>query len=65
VAAGILQIIPGFGIGRLYMGDVRTGVAQLLVAFLTFGLGGLWSLIDGIIILVNGGTDARGRRLRD
>jgi TM2 domain-containing membrane protein YozV len=65
VVAGVLQIIPGFGIGRFYLGHIGIGVAQLLVALFTFGLGGIWSLIDGILILVNGGTDAHGRRLRD
>jgi hypothetical protein len=36
-------------------------VAQLL----TCGGCGIWSLVDGIILLVNGGTDTQGRRLRD
>jgi TM2 domain-containing membrane protein YozV len=65
VVAGLLQIIPGFGVGRFYTGHVGIGVAQLLVTFFTLGFGGIWPLIDGIIILVNGGTDASGRPLRN
>lgn len=62
VAAGVLQLFLGqFGIGRFYMGDTGIAVAQLL----TCGGCGIWSLIDGIMILINGGTDAQGRKLRD
>ncbi|MFS8096067.1 NINE protein [Lentzea alba] len=62
IAAGVLQLFLGnLGIGRFYTGHVGIGVAQLL----TCGGCGIWSLIDGIIILVNGGTDAQGRKLRD
>lgn len=63
--AGLLQIFLPFGIGRFYMGDTGIGVAQLLVAIFTCFAGSLWSFIDGILILVNGGTDAQGRPLRD
>lgn len=62
VAAGVLQLFLGqFGIGRFYMGDTGIAVAQLL----TCGGCGIWALIDGIMILINGGTDAQGRKLRD
>ncbi|HEX8867380.1 MAG TPA: TM2 domain-containing protein, partial [Lentzea sp.] len=62
VAAGVLQLFLGhFGVGRFYMGDTGIAVAQLL----TCGGCGIWALIDGIMILVNGGTDAQGRKLRD
>ncbi|RKT56603.1 TM2 domain-containing protein [Saccharothrix australiensis] len=61
VAAGVLQLVLPFGIGRFYIGDTALGVAQLL----TCGGCGLWSLIDGIVLLVNGGTDSHGRKLRD
>lgn len=62
VVAGVLQLfLGGFGVGRFYIGDTGIGVAQLL----TCGGCGIWALVDGIILLVNGGTDAQGRRLRD
>jgi TM2 domain-containing membrane protein YozV len=66
VVAGVLGILlGGFGVGRVYMGDTKTGVLQLVVTFVTCGFGSLWGLIDGILILVNGGVDAQGRPLRD
>jgi len=66
VVAGILGIfLGGFGVGRFYTGHTGLGVAQLLVSLGTCGLGSIWGLIDGIMILVNGGTDAQGRILRD
>jgi TM2 domain-containing membrane protein YozV len=66
VVAGILGIaLGGFGAGRFYTGHTGTAVAQLLVTLFTCGLGHFWGLIDGIMILVNGGTDAQGRVLRD
>ncbi|WFE39778.1 TM2 domain-containing protein [Micromonospora sp. WMMD998] len=66
VVAGILQILlGGFGIGRFYMGDTKTGVIQLVVTLVTCGFGAIWGLIDGILILVNGGVDGQGRPLRD
>jgi len=61
VAAGVLQLVLPFGIGRFYIGDTAIGIAQLL----TCGGCGIWSLVDGIVLLVNGGTDSQGRRLRD
>jgi hypothetical protein len=62
VAAGLLQLFLGtLGIGRFYTGHVGIAIAQLL----TCGGCGIWSLIDAIILLVNGGTDAQGRKLRD
>jgi TM2 domain-containing membrane protein YozV len=66
LVAGLLGIFLGtFGVGRFYTGHTGIAVGQLLVGVLTCGLGGLWGLIDGILILVNGGTDAQGRVLRD
>jgi TM2 domain-containing membrane protein YozV len=66
VVAGILGILlGGFGVGRFYTGHIGIGVAQLLVTLVTCGLGHFWGLIEGIMILVNGGTDSEGRVLRD
>jgi TM2 domain-containing membrane protein YozV len=66
LVAGLLGIFLGtFGVGRFYTGHTNIGIAQLAVGVLTCGLGGLWGLIDGIMILINGGTDADGRPLRD
>ncbi|WP_204343140.1 TM2 domain-containing protein [Micromonospora terminaliae] len=66
VVAGILGILLGsFGAGRFYTGHTKIAVAQLLVSLFTCFIGGIWGFIDGILILVNGGTDAQGRPLRD
>ncbi|MFY1632402.1 TM2 domain-containing protein [Solwaraspora sp. WMMB335] len=66
VVAGVLGILlGGFGVGRFYMGDTKTGVLQLVVSVLTCGLGGIWGFVDGILILINGGVDGQGRPLRD
>nr|WP_308425471.1 TM2 domain-containing protein [Micromonospora parathelypteridis] len=66
VVAGVLGILLGFfGAGRFYIGDIKIGVLQLVVSVCTFGFGSIWGFIDGILILVNGGTDAQGRPLRD
>jgi TM2 domain-containing membrane protein YozV len=66
VVAGVLGIaLGGFGVGRFYTGHTGIGIAQLLVTIFTCGIGHFWGLIDGIVILVNGGTDAEGRILRD
>ncbi|WP_020495684.1 DUF1707 domain-containing protein [Sciscionella marina] len=65
VAAGVLNIVLPFGIGRFYAGNTGIAVAQLLVTIFTFGVGALWSFIDGIVLIVNGGLDGEGRPLRD
>ncbi len=63
IAAGILQILLPFGVGRFYTGHTGIAIAQLLSSLFFVGI--IWSFIDGIILLVSGGTDGEGRRLRD
>ncbi|MFC4002442.1 DUF1707 domain-containing protein [Prauserella oleivorans] len=65
IVAGVLQIVLPFGVGRFYTGQKGLALAQLLVTLFTFGMGAIWPFIDGILLLVNGGEDGRGRRLRD
>ncbi|MGB3438220.1 MAG: DUF1707 domain-containing protein [Actinophytocola sp.] len=62
VVAGVLQIVLPFGVGRFYTGHTGIAVAQLLTSLI--GIGVIWSIIDGIIILATGGTDVDGRRLQ-
>lgn len=64
VVAGLLQILVPFGIGRFYIGDTGIGVAQLLVTIFTCGIGALWPVIDGIIMLASDSKDANGLMLR-
>lgn len=42
-------------------------MAQIFVTIFTCGIGSLWGLIEGIMILANSGitTDAQGRPLRE
>lgn len=64
IVAGLLQILLPLGIGRFYIGDTGLGVAQLLVTIFTCGIGALWPVIDGIIILASDSKDANGLMLR-
>lgn len=65
LVAGLLQILlGGFGAGRFYTGHTQKAILQIVVTWVTCGIGGLWPLIDGIMILVNGDTDSEGRPLR-
>jgi TM2 domain-containing membrane protein YozV len=65
LTAGLLQIFLPFGAGRFYTGHAAMAVCQLLLLFFTCGIGVLWPIIDGIVLLLAGGTDSNGRRLRD
>ena len=78
LAAGLLSIFLGvFGIGNFYLGHTGKGMAQLmitLIGFFFFFLGPviscIWSLIEGILILVSspGSTwhrDGYGQELTD
>ena len=64
IVAGLLGIFLGsLGIHSFYLGKTGKGVLQIVVTFVTFGIGALWGFIEGIIILVKGGTDANGNEL--
>jgi TM2 domain-containing membrane protein YozV len=54
------------GIGRMYLGYTRLGVAQLVVGLLTCGLGAvIWGIIDAVLILTGQVRDPHGLPLRD
>lgn len=67
MVAGLLGILlGGFGAHRFYLGYNQIGVIQLVVTFFTCGLGAVWGLIEGILILTGSEqfrTDATGRPL--
>lgn len=65
VAAGVLQIVLPFGVGRFYTGHTSLAIIQLVVVLITFGGAAIWPIVDGILLLVHGGVDSDGRRLRD
>jgi len=64
--AGLLQILlAGFSVGRFYTGHTGLAIAQLAVTWLTCGVGAIWPLIDGSMMLtVDDNTDIDGRPLR-
>ena len=66
VTAGLLGIFFGsLGMGRFYLGYVGVGIAQIAVTWLTCGIGGIWPMVDAIMILSRKVPDAQGRVLRD
>ncbi|MEZ0578949.1 NINE protein [Nocardioides sp. MH1] len=64
IVAGLLQLLIPLGFGRMYMGHVGVGVAQLVVTIVTCGLGSIWPFIDGIVILAGSPRDGMGRPMR-
>ena len=58
-------VLGGIGVHRFYLGNVGLGILQIVVTVFTFGIGGLWGFIEGIII-VSGGKwkDGDGKPLR-
>ncbi len=66
LVAGLLQIFLGsFGVGRFYLGYTTIGALQIAATWLTCGVGGLWPLIDGVLIIAGKVPDVDGRTLRD
>ncbi|MEB3068366.1 NINE protein [[Mycobacterium] vasticus] len=75
VVAALLQLLGLFGFlgfGRIYLGQTRLGIAQLLGCLvftaITFGFGGgvpiIWGIVDAILILTGRVHDRQGRVLR-
>jgi hypothetical protein len=63
VAAGILNIVLP-GVGRMYLGFPVIGILQLVFSVVTCGVGAVWPLIDGILMLAGSvNEDGLGRRL--
>lgn len=69
VVAGLLQLIGLFGLvgfGRIYLGDTKLGIIQLVVGLLTCTIGAvIWGIVDAILILTDKVRDPQGRPLRD
>ncbi|MCD9624043.1 TM2 domain-containing protein [Rhabdothermincola sp. EGI L10124] len=69
MAAGLLGIfLGGLGVHRFYLGYTNIGIIQIVVTVLTCGLGSIWGLVEGIMILARSQsflTDAEGVPLTD
>ena len=65
MVAGLLGIfLGGWGIHNFYLGNTGRGIAQIIVTIVTCGIGALWVLIEGILILTGSiNTDADGKPL--
>lgn len=67
--AGLLQLLGLVGLvgfGRIYAGYVGLGIAQLVVGWVTCGLGAwVWGVVDAVLFLTDKVTDPQGRPLRD
>lgn len=66
MTAGLLGIfLGGLGIHNFYLGNTGKAIAQIVLS-LCFGIGAVWGLIEGILILTgNIKTDAKGIPLKD
>jgi TM2 domain-containing membrane protein YozV len=61
LVAGLLGIFLGsIGVHKFYLGDSKAGIIRIVVTVVTFGIGGIWGFIEGIMLLVNGGKDVNG-----
>ena len=67
MAAGLLGIFLGaWGVHNFYLGNTSRGVIQIVVTLVTCGIGSIWGLIEGIMILAGSiNTDANGVPLKD
>ena len=66
LTAGLLGIfLGGLGIHNFYLGYTGKAIAQIVLS-LCFGIGAIWGLIEGILILCgNINKDAKGIPLKD
>lgn len=67
VALVLVVLLGMFGIHRMYVGKVASGVAQLILTITFIGaiVSGIWVLIDFIRILIGSFTDKQGGVIRE
>ncbi len=67
IAAALNSALPFFipigGIGRVYTKDKGIAAGQIILSFLLPGVGQIWSIIDGILMLTGSSKDGKGRKL--
>ncbi len=66
LTAGLLGIfLGGFGVHNFSLGYTGKAIAQIVLSF-CFGIGAIWGLIEGIMILTGSiNKDAKGVPLKD
>jgi TM2 domain-containing membrane protein YozV/ribosomal protein L12E/L44/L45/RPP1/RPP2 len=58
MVAGLLGILlGGWGIHKFYLGMTTAGIIQIVITFVTCGIGGIIGLIEGIIYLTKSDED--------
>jgi TM2 domain-containing membrane protein YozV len=69
MTAGLLGIfLGGFGVHNFYLGYTNKAILQIVVTFFTCGIGAIWGLVEGIMIITGNESfqyDADGRRLTE
>lgn len=67
LAAGLLGVFfGGLGVHNFYLGKVGMGVLQIIVSFATCGLGAIWGIVEGVMILTSPEPlDGEGRIMKD
>lgn len=67
MTAGLLGIfLGGLGIHNFYLGYTGKAIAQIALTVFCFGAGGIWGLIEGIMILCGSiNKDAAGNLLAE
>jgi TM2 domain-containing membrane protein YozV len=64
LVAGLLGLCLPFGAHRFYLGYEKVGLAQCLVTAFTCGIGAVWSMVEGVLILTGKfNRDAQGKPL--
>lgn len=65
IVAGIFGILfGGIGVHNFYLGYTNKGILQIVVTFLTCGIGSLWGFVEGILIIAGEiNTDSDGNPL--
>ena len=65
ILAGLLGIFLGiFGVHRFYLGYKEIGTLQIVVTILTCFVGGVWGILEGVLIFLKiMDTDALGNQL--
>lgn len=54
-----------FGAHRFYVGKIGTGILMIILTIVTAGIaGGIWFLIDFIIIVCGEFTDSEGKKIK-